>query len=662
MIPAKKRRMDSSTEPRNSSVTEQVPYTAPFIGGDKMYDVFIIYSSNDRDIVINDIQPNLKNKNFSILYDDEFEAGKMVINNITSSIQKSKKILMVLTQEALDSPWCRFELLLALEKTQQTNIHSVVLLLKGLSPEKVSIIDVLRIAPKVEMDDQGRWIPEITEKLRVIEEKVKETEWYQENPNRMPCKIYEMVPEKCESLSGFSDDRIKYVGNLGKIQYQRAGNTRNLYYCLCEYPSVVSAIYQMEYNHLAELTKEDRRLQLARFYYTLNAILTQFSNCYGKARVLLYNEKKTKPSTVLLDAIKEDLKIKNTQDIDTRPLERLSSVDDSEPQNYKYDVYVSYLHSDADIADRILEYLRGQGMICYDSQDNTITNLLHALQDALQKSRYLVFILSKDSLHEDWFSFSCLEALHSSITDNKICVIPVLRGITSKHIPAALGWVTYIEAKEDNGYLERLYSTMACKDISIQVETLIPAGNVADGLAWAYVVNYLRFVLLGFTEKIDHQFEEKGIREHKCPKKLYILVPNSCNCPPSLEKADNRISKFHTYDAKYRNQTGTINRKYNFDIYKIEDANQKVYYFIGQYAAPVQCLSEMNESKIAGLRDEEMCNEAVRFCEITKQILESPAAGECANRCELIYYDDSSRLLADVMIEHIEKDSRKSTQ
>lgn len=36
-------------------------------------------------------------------------------------------------------------------------------------------------------------------------------------------------------------------------------------------------------------TSGDKKLQLARFYYTLNSVLNHFNDCREKARVLLYN-------------------------------------------------------------------------------------------------------------------------------------------------------------------------------------------------------------------------------------------------------------------------------------------------------------------------------------------------------------------------------------
>lgn len=80
------------------------------------------------------------------------------------------------------------------------------------------------------------------------------------------------------------------------------------YYFTCEYPYVLNTMKNMEENHLASFelpshrhlegerastsfTSGDKKLQLARFYYTLNSVLNHFNDCREKARILLYNGK-----------------------------------------------------------------------------------------------------------------------------------------------------------------------------------------------------------------------------------------------------------------------------------------------------------------------------------------------------------------------------------
>lgn len=61
-------------------------------------------------------------------------------------------------------------------------------------------------------------------------------------------------------------------------------------------------------------------------------------------------------------------------------------------------------------------------------------------------------------------------------------------------------------------------------------------------------------------------------------------------------------------------------------------------YFVGQYAAPVTCLGEMKEWKIAGVNDDTIGLEAERFYGIVSQLMKN-AAPDQAQFCEFIYYD-----------------------
>ena len=77
---------------------------------------------------------------------------------------------------------------------------------------------------------------------------------------------------------------------------------------MCEYPNVIGTMKVMEENHLATFchkypatndnqlgvtsapfTTDDKKLQLGRFYYTMNSVLNHFDKCRDTARVLLFN-------------------------------------------------------------------------------------------------------------------------------------------------------------------------------------------------------------------------------------------------------------------------------------------------------------------------------------------------------------------------------------
>lgn len=84
-------------------------------GEDFLYDVFVAYNSKDRVWIISEMIPRLEIKeNMRLcLHERDFEAGKLIVDNITDNIHKSRKILIVLSNNFVQSHWCRFEIMLA---------------------------------------------------------------------------------------------------------------------------------------------------------------------------------------------------------------------------------------------------------------------------------------------------------------------------------------------------------------------------------------------------------------------------------------------------------------------------------------------------------------------------------------------------------------------
>ncbi|XP_046542768.1 toll-like receptor 3 [Haliotis rubra] len=79
---------------------------------DYEYDAFVAYSSPDRPWVIKTLLPVLEGKESLKLcvHDRDFEVGKLIVDNIVDSIQESRKIIIVLSNEFAQSGWCQFEL------------------------------------------------------------------------------------------------------------------------------------------------------------------------------------------------------------------------------------------------------------------------------------------------------------------------------------------------------------------------------------------------------------------------------------------------------------------------------------------------------------------------------------------------------------------------
>ncbi|XP_048745873.2 toll-like receptor 13 [Ostrea edulis] len=100
-------------------------------GCEFVYDVFIAYNSNDRVWVISEMIPILeKQENMKLcLHERDFEIGKMIIDNITDTMQKSRKILLILSNNFAESHWCRFETMMAQIRSMNDGENMVVVIL-----------------------------------------------------------------------------------------------------------------------------------------------------------------------------------------------------------------------------------------------------------------------------------------------------------------------------------------------------------------------------------------------------------------------------------------------------------------------------------------------------------------------------------------------------
>ncbi|XP_063415390.1 uncharacterized protein LOC134697207 isoform X1 [Mytilus trossulus] len=138
------------------------------------YSFFISHSNIDSDWVINMLLFELENK-FSdedeafkgCIADRDFVPGKTIIKNITEAINKSCKIILVLTRNFVASPWCENEMERALVRHINDKDSCVIpLLLEPLSDEQFP--DCLKTITYLDMTDESTRIQEISRLKRAL--------------------------------------------------------------------------------------------------------------------------------------------------------------------------------------------------------------------------------------------------------------------------------------------------------------------------------------------------------------------------------------------------------------------------------------------------------------------------------------------------------------
>ncbi|CAB4064544.1 ICK [Lepeophtheirus salmonis] len=100
------------------------------------YDAFISYSDKDREWVFSELIPHLEEDFNVCVHERDFKVGMMVVDNIVSCIDKSRKFIAVLSPSFVNSKWCAFEIHVAqnqMKKSQEQFLktYSVFLLIIG---------------------------------------------------------------------------------------------------------------------------------------------------------------------------------------------------------------------------------------------------------------------------------------------------------------------------------------------------------------------------------------------------------------------------------------------------------------------------------------------------------------------------------------------------
>ena len=98
----------------------------------KIYDAFVSYSGDDCSWVLNTLQERLENHDppYKLcIHDRDFLAGASIQDNILNSVNQSKRMLMVLSQNFIKSEWCLLEFRAAHQKVLEDRMNYLIIIL-----------------------------------------------------------------------------------------------------------------------------------------------------------------------------------------------------------------------------------------------------------------------------------------------------------------------------------------------------------------------------------------------------------------------------------------------------------------------------------------------------------------------------------------------------
>ncbi|CAL1541104.1 unnamed protein product, partial [Lymnaea stagnalis] len=130
---------------------------------ERPYDAFISYSNKDEEFVIQQLAPRLENgdKKFKLcVHYRDFPVGACIAETIVRSVEASKRTILVVSDNFLDSEWCRFEFQTAHQQVLSERRNRVILILMhDLDSEKLdSTLKVyMRTRTYLKYDDPWFW-------------------------------------------------------------------------------------------------------------------------------------------------------------------------------------------------------------------------------------------------------------------------------------------------------------------------------------------------------------------------------------------------------------------------------------------------------------------------------------------------------------------------
>lgn len=96
-----------------------------------LYDVFVSYSDQNRSWVLDEFIPNIeKRESINVcLHERDFQVGYGILENIVSCMDRSRVLLLLVSEKFLQSQWCQFEMNLAQHRLLETRKEKLILVL-----------------------------------------------------------------------------------------------------------------------------------------------------------------------------------------------------------------------------------------------------------------------------------------------------------------------------------------------------------------------------------------------------------------------------------------------------------------------------------------------------------------------------------------------------
>ena len=90
----------------------------PLLANDDFeFDAFVVHCDEDQEWVHNNFVHNIENKGFKLcIHERDFDIGQTITDNVAKYLEKSSKVIVVMSNEFTKSDWCQWEVDVVLER------------------------------------------------------------------------------------------------------------------------------------------------------------------------------------------------------------------------------------------------------------------------------------------------------------------------------------------------------------------------------------------------------------------------------------------------------------------------------------------------------------------------------------------------------------------
>ncbi|XP_063429805.1 uncharacterized protein LOC134712311 isoform X2 [Mytilus trossulus] len=310
------------------------------------------------------------------------------------------------------------------------------------------------------------------------------------------------------------------------------------------------------------------------------------------------------------------------------------------------DVFVMYNNDDEYEISKYIFTIFQNNKVAYVSPEEHIMpgfRTYQAIDQAISASKKMLLILSKESIENFSFSLETLLALEKSLQTNKLRLIILLKdGLGEENIPKLpmLQLASHV-ILERNLHEKCIMNVIEMIRADVTIDSVLPAGNLAAGMAWSHFTGYLELVLPELAQGIKKSDWFNDNPGHM-PLCLFMLLPHSGRSTGKLGDDDRDVEEVGQIEIIINH------RPYSPKVCKVteRDKNGHIkseYFCVAQYPGAFCALGTIKEEILCSFTKTQRDVEVQRFYHYLNEILNHEKYKQYGVLTKMLMYDDEEK-------------------